>query len=211
MTRNRSLINENILRSTIDFSSIIRKRQSRNRACKDWSVEVERSDISPLTGRCKRLCRVFPVMTYAAMLVGRLKLRVLLSIHYSKLLEPSTGSEESYSLSYTSCPINLKKKLRRLQLINRKLLSVLIHYSIIELLLFCIEASWRRSCIYNLVNRVFSSDSIQDTGRMIVSIEEYRPIEVTVYILVAQVFRNVHVGKIIPRPLTCQISKPASR
>ena len=96
----------------------------------------------------------------------RPKHRVLLSIHSSKLLEPSIGSEESYSLFYTSCPINLKKKLRRLWLINRKLLSVLIHYGIIELPLFCIEAPWRRSRIHNLVNRVFSSDLIQDTGRV---------------------------------------------
>jgi hypothetical protein len=34
--------------------------------------------------------------------------------------------------------------------------------------------------------------------------EEHRPIEVTVYIPVAQAFRNIYVGKIFLGPLICK-------
>jgi hypothetical protein len=69
-----------------------------------------------------------------------LKYRVLLPIHSSKLLESGIGSKKSHSLSYTSSPINIKEKLRRFWLIDHELSSILIHYNIIELPLFYIEA-----------------------------------------------------------------------
>jgi hypothetical protein len=70
MARNRSSIKESVLISIIDFSSMIRKRQSRKRPCNDCKVAKERSDFFPLTGRRKRLCKVFPTILKAAIPVG---------------------------------------------------------------------------------------------------------------------------------------------
>jgi hypothetical protein len=55
-------------------------------------------------------------------------------------LELSIGGEESYSFSYTSWPIKIKKELRRFWLISCKLLGILVYYNIVDLLLLCIEA-----------------------------------------------------------------------
>jgi hypothetical protein len=68
---------------------------------------------------------------------------ILLSIHGSELLEPSTDSEDSFSLSCTSLSINLKEELRRLWLIDCKLSSILIYHGIINRPLFRIEVPWR--------------------------------------------------------------------
>jgi hypothetical protein len=88
------------------------------------------------------------------------KHQILLSVHGSKLLEPSTGGEDSFSLSCTSLSINLKEELRRLWLIDCKFSSVLIYHSIINLPLFRIEVPWRQICGYSLVNWMFSLESI---------------------------------------------------
>jgi hypothetical protein len=68
---------------------------------------------------------------------------ILLSVCSSKLLELSTGSEKSYSFSCTSWPIKMKEELRGFWLINRKLLGILVYYSIIDLPLLRIKALGR--------------------------------------------------------------------
>jgi hypothetical protein len=64
------LIIKSILISIIDFSSIIRKRQSRKRACSGYSVAVGKSVRAPLIGSRKRLCSVLPAKLKAAIPVG---------------------------------------------------------------------------------------------------------------------------------------------
>jgi hypothetical protein len=150
-------------------------------------------------GICRNTCRSRP------------KYRILLPIYGSKLLESVTSSKKSHSLSYTSSPIDLKEKLRGFWLIDHELSSILIYHNIIELPLFYVEALWRQSRGYNLDDRVFNLESIEDTRRMIVSTEEHRPIKVVVHIPVAQAFRNIHVGKIIPRSPTCENLKVSQR
>jgi hypothetical protein len=70
IARSRSSIKERVLRSIIDFSSIIRNRQFAKDACRDCSVAGDRSDFLILTGSRKRLWRVFPIILKAAMPVG---------------------------------------------------------------------------------------------------------------------------------------------
>ena len=98
----------------------------------------------------------------------------------------------------------MKEELRRFWLINRKLLSILIYYGIINLLLFCIEGTRRWIYSHNLVNWVFSLKSIPNTYRIIVSTKEQRPIVVTVKISVAQTFRNIHLRKIVLGSSVCK-------
>jgi len=81
-----------------------------------------------------------------------LKYRILLSVCSGKLLELSTGGEESYSLSCTSWPIKMKEELRGFWLINHKLPGILVYYSIIDLPLLCIEALGRRIYSYTLID-----------------------------------------------------------
>ena len=70
MARSRSSIKESVVRSIIDFSSIIRNRQLAKDACRDCSVATDRSDFLALTGSRKRLCRVLPTILNAAIPVG---------------------------------------------------------------------------------------------------------------------------------------------
>jgi len=70
MARNRSSIRESVLILIIDFLSIIRNRQSWNRAYKDYNVAIDRSDFFPLTGSCKRLYKVLPTILKAIIPIG---------------------------------------------------------------------------------------------------------------------------------------------
>ena len=98
MARNRSSIKESVLRSIIDFSSMIRKRQSRKRPCNDCRVATERSDFFPLTGRRKRLCKVFPTILKAAIPVGAARITGL------PLLDRSVSS---YSCAHVLRSVNI--------------------------------------------------------------------------------------------------------
>src|SRR4030088_459566 len=55
IARSRSSIKERVLRSIIDFSSIIRNRQLEKDACRDCRVPGDRSVFFVLTGSRKRL------------------------------------------------------------------------------------------------------------------------------------------------------------
>jgi hypothetical protein len=63
-------IKERVLRSIIDFSSIIKNPQSLKSNCRACNVKGDRSACRFLTRNYKRECKVFPIILKAAIPVG---------------------------------------------------------------------------------------------------------------------------------------------